>query len=357
MSEQHTAPSLARIREHLMAWTTGTPLPDRGTGAATVLLDDPAHLDALLRGGLADPQGVIFVPGAGTGDPRIVGYDGSPAEPGGELSVNDEFYLQIQDYAAAAFMVLVGPTLVTVGNTDDFRYFLADADRARSTGGFPEFAIAGPVRLANLPGLGAGPAGDGPDRRLHVDADGAVSTSVAGVRIGTVGDGPAALRDAWLRRNDASDAPCAVCLDGAVDETERAGAVAARPWLGRYLAAIASLRTLNANGVADLRVSGFGGRLLAPLEGVDDPADQPGTPAAVLLWTAESGYLHLPATNRSFALSLAAARLAEALLVCGSVDAAAAFADHGKLLQVATFFADAGVRLVAAEPVAAGDGR
>ncbi|WP_344141360.1 daptide biosynthesis RiPP recognition protein, partial [Polymorphospora rubra] len=314
MSEQHTAPSLARIREHLMAWTTGTPLPDPGTGAATVLLDDPDHLDALLRGGLADPQGVIFVPGAGTGDPRIVGYDGSPAEPGGELSVNDEFYLQIQDYAAAAFMVLVGPTLVTVGNTDDFRYFLADADRARSAGGFPEFAVAGPVRLANLPGLGAGPAGDGPDRRLHVDADGAVSTSVTGVRIGTVGDGPAALRDAWLRRNDASDAPCAVCLDGAVDETERAGAVAARPWLGRYLAAIASLRTLNANGVADLRVSGFGGRLLAPLEGVDDPADQPGTPAAVLLWTAESGYLHLPATNRSFALSLAAARLAEALL-------------------------------------------
>src|SRR5262249_3860628 len=108
-----------------------------------------------------------------------------------------------------------------------------------------------------------------------------------------------------------------------------------------------ALRALRVNELTGLRVSGFGARLSARLDCVADTA---ATAATVLLWNTDTAYVHEPATGRTVRLSRAAAELAEALLVCGSVDAAEAYADPRGLRMVAGFFADAGIALGTPEP-------
>jgi hypothetical protein len=333
---------LSRIRRHLISWGTGTPVPGAPDGASTIVVEDPAHLGAVVDSGVAGAETLILVPGDdSSSDPRVVGYSGSCTEPGGELAVGEDFYLQIQDYAAAGFMALLGPTLVTVTGPDDFGLFLADADHARVEGRFPDFAVAGPVRLANLPALGAPVGTDGPALRLHVDAVARLSTSPTGSALGTVGAGPAELRRAWRRRNEAGAVPCAVCLGGVLDEPRRSDELAARPWLPRYLAALDALRALNAGGVAGLRVVGFGAGLLPGRDHhtVADASD------ALLLFNEEAAFVREIGTGRTFGLSLRAARYAEALLTRGSVDAASEIADPDGLRTVRAFFDRAGVRL------------
>ncbi len=344
----------ARARRYLMSWGTGQ--GPAGGGTPTIVLDDPAHLEPVLASGLATASTMIFVPeDAGhEDDPGVVTYDGSLHEPGGEASLGDDFYLQIQDYATSEFMSLLGPTLVRITEEADFTRFLEDADRARLQGVIPDFATAPPVKFADVPGLGGGGGTDGPRLRLYVDADGELSTSPAGRRIGAVGDDMADLEAEWSRVNDASEHPCAVCLGGVVDEATRARELADRPWIGRYLTVLDSLRALAAKDITDVRVSGFGGRLLDGLVDVRLPADLAGADVPIVMWTHDAAYLQVPASLRTFRVNLATAGLAEALTVCGSVEAAAEHADRDGLVRVAEMFADAGVPLCAAEPAGAG---
>jgi len=359
---------MSATKRHLMQWGTGRPAtagaagsesgPGSRRGAATVVLEDPAHLDAVLAAGLAGPGATVFVPGrpgteADTGPeagPAVIAYEGSFGEPGGEGSIGSDFYLQVQSYGVSAYMSVVGPTLLRVAEESDFEAFLDDADRAWHDGVFADFLTHPVMQLADLPALGAGPSGDGPLLRLHIAADGGVSISPSGRRLGTLGDEFAVLEENWRRCNEESGQPCPVALGLVLSEDVRSAALAARPWLGRYLAAVEGLRDLRARGLDRLRVSGFGGRMLPALDA--GPGADTGSDIPLLLWNEDVSFLcsadsgNGPGTGRRlFQLERKAAQAAEALLVLGSRAAAAEFADEEHLAAVDRFFTEAGVPL------------
>ncbi|BFO21408.1 hypothetical protein SHKM778_77960 [Streptomyces sp. KM77-8] len=246
-------------------------------------------------------------------------------------------------------MSVIGATLVRVTDVSDFDEYVADADQARDQGTFTEFVTSPSVQLADLSALGAGPACDGPRTRLYAGPSGSLSTSPGGAPLGHVGDELAALDTRFDAINAGSPHPCAVGLGDRVPEDVRTKALAERPWLGRYLAAIDAVRELRARGVDEVRVSGFGHRLWAASAEVARPADATDPTVPLLLWTDETAYVHCRAPGRTFQLDLAAGILAEALLVNGSVEEANRYADHAQLVQVERFFADAGIRLTASE--------
>ncbi|MFB4267926.1 daptide biosynthesis RiPP recognition protein [Nonomuraea sp. GTA35] len=345
---------MAGTKRLLMQWATG----QAGTAAlpeevSAIVLENSDHLTTVIESGLAGPDTVIFVPD-GPGDasgPVVVPYEGSLSEPGAEMSLSESFFLQTQDYATSEYMSVIGPTAIRVFGEEDFELYLSDADRALAEGHFAEFLIHPTVRLADAPALGAGPgpaAGpghDGPRLRLYAGPDGGLSTSPTGLPLGKVGDDLAVLTAAWHRVNAGSDHPCAVCLGAAVPEEPRAAELAARPWLGRYLAALAAIRDLTLRGASGVRVSGFGGRLATALEPVAAPADLTRPDLPLLLWTDDAAYVHQPWPARTFEVEHRAGELAEALLACGSIEAAAEYADPAGLRTVTDYFAKAGVRL------------
>ncbi|MFF5706160.1 daptide biosynthesis RiPP recognition protein [Streptomyces sp. NPDC012794] len=331
---------MAGIKRHLMLWGTGKPGAElSATGSATVVLENPDHLSTLLGSDLVGPHSVVFTPGhtedtAGPEGPVVVGYEGSLSEPGAECSLGTDFYLQIQNYGVSAYMSVVGPTLIRVADDLDQGAYLADADQARQTGEFQDFLTNPVIQLADLPALGAGPAGDGPRHRLYADQDGFLSTAPGGARLGVLGeDTLERLETRWL-------------LDGAAGQRH----AAERPWLGRYLAAVGAIRDLRARGLAGIRVSGFGGRLGSAAASVPagTEADTADALLPLLLWSGGDAFLHDPASGRTFGLDRAAAAFAEVLLVAGSVEAGASYADRAGLEQVAAYFEDAGVALRAA---------
>ncbi|MCX5376690.1 daptide biosynthesis RiPP recognition protein [Streptomyces sp. NBC_00091] len=332
---------MAGIKRHLMLWGTGKPGAELSAeGAATVVLENPEHLSTLLGSDLVGPRSVVFTPGHAEDTdtpqgPVIAGYEGSLSEPGAECSLGTDFYLQIQNYGISAYMSVVGPTLIRVADEMDQSAYLADADQARQAGDFPDFLTNPVIQLADLPALGAGTAGDGPRRRLYADQDGVLSTAPGGARIGVLGeDTLEQVETRWLLSQAAAGQ----------------GPAAERPWLGRYLAAVGAVRDLRARGLADVKVSGFGGRLGAAAASVpaDEAMDTTDALLPLLLWSGESAFVHDPASGRTFGLDPVAAALAEVLLVAGSVAAGSVYADRAGLEQVAAYFADAGITLCAA---------
>ena len=336
---------LRRIKRHLMSWSTGQfeVGPANQDSCSTIVVADPAHLADLLDTDLVGDNTVVLAPEGHGADPsRVVGFAGTLDEPNAEMSIGYDFFLQTQDYATSPFMSVLGPTLVRVTGPDDLELFLADADRARKEGVFPDIAVVPAVRIADLPGLGAGPGVDGPQLRLYVNAEGEISTSIGGCSLGRVGDTLASLRANWDRRNAASTAPCAVCLGAVLPEADRTRELLARPWLGRYLAAVDGLRMLATREIVGLRVSGFGQRLNPALDHHPDSADA-ATP--LLFWNDESGYVYEPASGRTFQVNLAAATAVEALLVTGSAEQASEYASPRSLAAVDRFFTESGVTL------------
>ncbi|MFF9980368.1 daptide biosynthesis RiPP recognition protein [Streptomyces erythrochromogenes] len=361
---------LKRAKRQLASWGTGRTGPGNNgpaqdTRTATVVLESAEQLAPVLASDFVGDRTVVFVPDGPPGsqadpqspaaaEPLVVPYEGSLAEPGDEMSVGDSFFLQTQDYATSEYMSVIGPTLIRITEEADFDAYLADADRARNQGAFAAFTTDPAVRIGDLSALGAGPVGDGPFTRLYVRSTAEVSLSPVALPLGTVADGGAALAAEWTRLNSASAQPCAVSLGLAVPDRSRTGALTARPWLGRYLAALDAVRELRSRGIADLKVSGFGGRLVPGLAELgENAADRHDADTPLLLWTEEKAVVHHAGTGRFFALDHAAAELAETLLVHGSVEAAAAHADRAALTQVETFFSNAGVRLSAPAPPAA----
>ena len=353
------------VKRSLMSWGTGrnhTGEPVRPGRSAIVVLENADALPDVLAAGLVDADSTVFVGGTDDqgplsrepGRPRVVGYQGSAAEPGEELSIGDDFFLQIQDYATSEYMSLLGPTLIRICGPQDFAAFLADADRARDTGSFAEFATNPAVQFADQSAYGAtlldGEDGDGPELRLWVDGAGQVSTSPNGSVIGSIEDGFDAIHRRWQDINAGSGSPCAVSLGSSIGEDERAAALAARPWLPDYLNALDAMKDLHARGRREIRVSGFGGRRSTAL--ADAPASggaaEPARP--VLLWNEDGAYLVDRRIGRTFGIDEATADAVEAVLVLGSVDTATAVVDPARLHSVTSSFAAAGVLLATREP-------
>jgi hypothetical protein len=329
----------------------GEPLPTEG--AMAVVLESAEHFDRACSTGLVAADTRVFVPGASdsTEDPDgpvVLGYDGSLSDPGGDVQIGTQFFLQTQDYGTSEYLSLIGATLVKVVDGRDFDAYLADADTALAEGAFPDFATHPLVRLCDVAALG-GPIGvDGPRLRLYVGADGVISTSTAGAPLGELGDDLAALEETWSKINAESALPCAVGLARAVEEDVRVAGLRERPWIGRYHGALGAVRALRARNIGDgrdIRVSGFGGRMLRELEDVAQPRDLRRDEAPLLLWTGEDAYVHSPATERVFRVPLPAAARVERLLVHGSPEAAAGADDLDQLIRVRDYFAGAGIPL------------
>ncbi|WP_328583401.1 daptide biosynthesis RiPP recognition protein [Streptomyces sp. NBC_00370] len=356
---------IGRVGRHLRSWVTGRPpLGDTaGPGVATVVLEDPGHLTAVLGSDVVGPRTLVLVPGEQDGEEHasgatVIGYEGSLSEPGDDASVGDVLFLQVQDYSTSPYMSLLGTTLVRVAGETDFETFLADADTAKTEGTFAAFAVSPAVQLADLPALGGREPGDGPGTRLYVNREGDVSISPQGVRLGTAGDSAAALGAEWDRLNSESPADGSVALGAALPEEVRGPAVRQRPWLARYLAALDVQRDLQGHGVTDARVSGFGRRLVPALDAVTDAHDAVDPGAPFLSWTPEKAYVRVPGLDRTFQLGRRAAQITEMLLVHGSVEGVldqpaqpdtqpdTPPVDRAAVDQVLAFFAAKGVPLV-----------
>ncbi|MER7487799.1 daptide biosynthesis RiPP recognition protein [Streptomyces sp. NPDC126497] len=355
---------------HLRSWVTGRPPVGDTSGpeAATVVLEDPAFLDALLGSDAVGPRTLVLAPAARDGrddgsGATVVGYEGSLSGSEGDASIGDVLFLQSQDYGVSPYMSLLGTTLVRVAGGTDFEMFLADADAARAEGGFAPFTVSPAVQIADLSALGARVPGDGPGTRLYVDRDGGVSVSPQGLRLGSAGDPAAALHAAWRRLNAAGEAGGAVPLGAVLPEEVRGPAVLRRPWLARYLATLDLLRDLRTRGITDPRVSGFGHRLVPGLDAVDGALDTDDPEAPFLCWTSDKAYVRVPGDDRIFQLGRRAAEITEMLLVLGSAEAVCAYAegnaadtgsgpvDRAVVERVLAFFADRGAPLASGAPV------
>jgi hypothetical protein len=333
----------------------GSDILDPGETPATdaslaVVLERAEHLDRARETGLVGADTRVFVPGASdSADGAIIlGYDGSLSDPGGDVQIGAQFFLQTQDYGTSEYLSLIGATLVKIVDGRDFDDFLTDADAAREKGNFADFLTHPLVRLCDVSALGGSIGHDGPRLRLYVDADGGISTTTAGARLGGLGDDLTALDVAWNKINGDSAQPCAVALARAVDEGTRVAELAARPWITRYHDAISALRGLRARDVGDgheIRVSGFGGRLVPELDEVEKPWDLQQVDAPLLLWTDRSSYLFSAGSERTFQLPTETGSQVERLLVHGSVAAAVEAGGSDQLARLRDYFDDAGVPL------------
>ncbi|MDX3854076.1 daptide biosynthesis RiPP recognition protein [Streptomyces sp. AK02-01A] len=337
----------ASVKAHALQWGTGRPLAalsPRPPFTATVVLEDAVHLDALLGSGVAGPGTVVLVSGdEPSAEPvrhesgaEVITWQGSLGEPGAEAGLHPDFYLQVQAYSITPYLSVLGPTLIRIAEEADFQAYLDDAEQALARGEFSAFLTHPSVQLGDLGALGGDPEGDGPGLRLYVAADGTVRVSPGGAPLGPVGTSPAGLHRAWRESPGALGA-----LPDAASRTER---LTARPWLGRYLAAVGAVREAVTRGLDQPRVSGFGGRVVAALDGFAAPRDQSAT-APLLLWNDERALIHHTGDRRTVALSTDAALAAEALLVTGSARAAAGYADPDTVDAVAAYFAGIGLPL------------
>ncbi|WP_298455221.1 daptide biosynthesis RiPP recognition protein [uncultured Cellulomonas sp.] len=360
-------PQLTDLFDALLVWGEGRGGAATGPGTGVAVLADRSALAPAVASGLVTDRTVVLVPeGDGAATDGAVTYTGELTESGSEATVCDEFYLFTQDYSTSAYLSVIGPTLVRVFGEEDLAAFVADADRARADGVFPDFLLAPAARLADLPGLGGDASGDGPRRRVFVRPDGTVTTSPTGSPLGTVGDGLDALEGRWQALNDAAAAPCAVCLGDAVPATVRDRALLDRPWLRGYLDAVDALRDLTVRGVTGARVSGWGHTLVPGLHaatpdtagpprttGTAGASGAPGASGVVLAWTAQEAFLRDPARRRTFRFNRDAAAAVEAVLVTGSVAAAAEWVPATSAAQAADQLAAVGIA-AAPRPLAVG---
>lgn len=342
------------VKRSLMSWGTGLDFTGRHSvgGASVVVVEDADHVGELLASDLVRSDSVVLVPagGADIHEPvcRTFSYEGSLTEPGVEMSIGDDFYLEIQDHATSQYMSLLGPTLIRIVGGEDFATYLDDADAARTSGTFREFATHPAVQFADQSALGAGPGDDGPALRLFVARDGHISTSPGGLSLGTLGTPFDSVRAEWGRVNALATQPCSVCLGSVLDDEVRSSGLGERPWLGRYLLALGALRELRARTIEGAQVSGFGTRLLAGLPLPDDgagTADRTGTAWPFLLWAGDDAYLIDPLPRRTLKLERRTAEVVDALLTFGAVEPATAHVPRAELLQVFDALVDNGVTL------------
>lgn len=236
-------------------------LIERGAEAAD--LDEVAGADDVLL--LPDDDGSY------AGRAMAVRYSGDLSEIGDELFIGEQA-VELQDYVAAAFVQIVGPTAVCFFDADSWGAFVDDAELARRTGVFPTPLIDPRVLLADRAAIERPDEIDIPSS-FRVSADGRVSVGVRGGVIGRVDEVKALLT---------VPLPRAAARRGAEPEVTRAVDLTGPAWIGRYLRATDLMKMLGLeNGAA--RISGFG---WSPID--DDHADaEPLTADPFLLETAD----------------------------------------------------------------------
>lgn len=231
----------------LREWLTGT----REAYPRVFLVDNGATAEGVEE--VAGAEDVILLPEEGgpfAGRARVVRYRGALSEIGDELFIGERG-VELQDYVAAAFVHIVGPTAVCILDASSWRAFLDDAELARRTGVFPSALIDPRVLLADRAAL-ARPGELEKPTAIRVSAEGRVSVGVQGEVLGGVDELQALLALPLPRAVAWGDrAPREVLTDDGRN----------RERIERYLNATDLMKMLRlANGVA--KISGFGWSLL-----------------------------------------------------------------------------------------------
>ncbi|MFD7169520.1 daptide biosynthesis RiPP recognition protein [Streptomyces violascens] len=317
------------ILRHLHAWGRGN-FDAAGTASGrTVLLESANSLAAVLDSGLMDADTMVFAPATGARESLsvgvLVGYEGSLTASGDEMSVDDDFFVEAQDYAVTPFLAVAGPTVVRVTGQADFDAFVHDADRARAQGEFVPALVHPMIQLGDLCALGGAHRCAGPRVRITVDPSGRVRTAPHGVLLGEARDGLDTLAARWSAVERSAGSGCPVCLGEAVPAPVLLAAHRQRPWLSRYLHAVDALRMAAARGLPNLRPSGFARRLTPGCDEQGHAVDLQlaGADAPLVLFDDETAVLHDPVGGRQFRLARQAAQLVELLVVHADQGAAA----------------------------------
>ncbi len=248
-------------------WATGVRQEPRA--GRTMVIDADEWIPALIAGNLLEDSSRVFHREAGGLPTELRGraetFAGRLLGGDSDLTFGNGLLVRQGHYGGSEFLSVDGPVMLRGSDDDDFSAFLRDADVAWTAGRFSR-AVTSPLTLiADLCGLGGPADSGGPGDRIFVAATGVVSTSPTGRRLGVAGEPWELIQQRWDDLNGASRRPCAVCLAGVLDEQDRADALTERPWLSRYLDAIAVIRTIRAGHLEPSQVSGFGGRLNSTL--------------------------------------------------------------------------------------------
>lgn len=221
------------------------------------------------------------------GPATAVHYNGALRDPGDELFFGERG-VELQDYSAAEFVQIVGPTAVCFFDESSWRAFLDDAELARRTGIFPSTLLDPRILLADRRAL-ADPRGLETPSAIRLSSDGRVSIGVRGADIGHVDDLPAVLT---------IPLPGVAAWDDIAPRDVLLADLANREWIGRYLQATDLMKMLRlANGAA--RITGFGWSLVDDnLSDAEPPIRDP-----FLLETADGFILADPTTLRRQLLS------------------------------------------------------
>lgn len=229
---------VAALRE----WVTG----ETRDGARVFVLESDHAIDAV--DGVARQEDVILMPAgsaASASPARVAHYSGGLSEVGDQLFFGERS-VELQDYVAASFVQILGPTVVRFFDASGWRAFLDDADLARRTGVFPSALIDPRVLLADR-GAITSPDETRTPHAIRIGADGQVRLGVQGDVIGHIDD---------LRTVLDRPLPRLASLGVAAEAwaEERGGT---RRRVGRYLGA-ADLMTMLRLTNGDAKIAGFG---------------------------------------------------------------------------------------------------
>lgn len=226
----------------VVEWITGRPSSFR----RAVFGAPGAPIERLAAGLRADD--VVIAPGSAPVDTaaRVVRYDGGFDEVGDVLHVAGHA-VELQHYASAAYVELLGPTAMRFLDGEGWRAFLDDADLARDSGVFAGPLTDARLRLADA-GVLTAPFEVTPPVAVHVHDDGRVTCGAQGAPLGTI-DTP--VDDMWAAR------PRWTAMAGLVAPDDLARDLVSRPWLGRHLRA-AELRGVLGLRSGESLIDGFG---------------------------------------------------------------------------------------------------
>ena len=287
----------------LREWITG----QAREHSRVFLIESGAPTDDVAE--VARRDDVVLLPAeSGTYDGlgRKVRYRGALRDAGDELFFGERG-VELQDYVAAAFVQIVGPTAVRFFDASSWQVFLDDAELARRTGVFPSALIDPRVLLADRSAL-ENPGEMEAPRALRVSADGSVGIGVQGRVIGTIDELSSVL---------AVPLPRAAALGGVAPGDALAADLASREWIGRYLNATDLMKMLGLdNGTA--KISGFG---WFPID--DDLSDaEPLTAEPFLLETPDGFVLADTRTLRRQLLTPSTARVIAVIQTSSSTEIA-----------------------------------
>lgn len=231
----------------LREWITG----ERADYARVFFIERCAMTDDLEE--VVDADDVLLLPedsGPYTGRAGAVRYSGDLSEIGDELFIGERS-VELQDYIAAAFVQIVGPTAVCFFDESSWGAFVDDAELARRTGVFPTALIDPRILLADRAAIERPEEFHVPNA-LRVSRDGVIGVGVRGRTIGRVDE---------LKTLLTVPLPRAAARRGAASGAGRSVDLAGPSWIGRYLAATDLMKMLDlVNGEA--RISGFGWSLI-----------------------------------------------------------------------------------------------